>query len=232
MKHTLLTLLFLSACNLLPEAQPIPETSSYVNKTGSVMAAVVALVSATEDAQYGFPYCAGVIHESGLILTANHCIESYRKEQGPAALPQVVYFDSITTVRGSTAVTLMYANPDMDLAILRPRDIQFSDGLPLMTGHPTWGDEAISIGHPGGSVFFVSKGIVSHPHRAGSKGHLLTQTDTTAALGSSGGPLLTPRGHIMGIATSIPQIQNEGMHSMPYFIHVGTLREVLDKMLR
>ncbi len=107
-------------------------------------------------------------------------------------------------------VTVVGANPDVDLALLQfddpegapdVRPIELSDDAPQV------GQKAIAIGNPFGLASTVTTGIVSAVGRElTSIGQIeipMIQTDAAINPGNSGGPLLDSQGRLLGINTAI-----------------------------
>ena len=64
------------------------------------------------------------------------------------------------------------------------------------------GDEVLAIGHPRGLHFSTATGIISHDRRE-LDDQVFVQADVAINPGSSGGPLLDPKGYLVGIITSM-----------------------------
>lgn len=140
-----------------------------------------------------------VIMEDGTLLTNLHVVAG-------AEELRVTFFDGSV----STA-TLKGAQPDNDLAVLKPH--QIPDDLPPATmgasGRLAPGDEVAAVGFPFGIGPSVSAGVVSGLNREfkaedgerALKG--LIQFDAAANPGNSGGPLITMAGEVVGIVTAI-----------------------------
>ena len=92
----------------------------------------------------------------------------------------------------------------------------------------------IAVGNPFGMGTTVSHGMVSALHRSGL--HLggyqdFIQTDASLNPGNSGGPLVSLRGEIIGIATAItaPSGSNVGIG---FAIPVNKVREAVDRAVK
>jgi serine protease DegQ len=140
-----------------------------------------------------------VIVDNGTILTNLHVVAGSKRLK-------------VTFADGSESeATLVGAQPEHDLAVLRARSIP--DDLVAATMRSTGdlqpGDEVIAVGYPFGIGPSVSGGVVSGLKREfrSPQGHRkltnLIQFDAAANPGNSGGPLVTMDGSVVGIVTAI-----------------------------
>jgi S1-C subfamily serine protease len=140
-----------------------------------------------------------VIIDIGVILTNLHVVNE-------AKSLRVVFFDGFE----SDAVVID-TKPEHDLAVLRARTIP--DDLPAATLRSTQdlapGDHVVAVGFPFGIGPSVTSGVVSglrREFRSPGGQRLLTnliQFDAAANPGSSGGPLVTLDGEVVGVVTAI-----------------------------
>jgi S1-C subfamily serine protease len=140
-----------------------------------------------------------VIVESGLILTNLHVVEG-------ATSIKVVFADGLVS-----DAEIVKTQPDQDLAILKARTLP--DDLQAATMKSTAdlrpGDTVIAAGFPFGIGPSVTSGVVSglkREFRTPQGQQLLTnliQFDAAVNPGSSGGPLITPDGEVIGIVTAV-----------------------------
>lgn len=165
-----------------------------------------------------------VIHPSGYMLTNNHVIlhaENIR----------------ILTSKGADyGVIVVARDPAHDLALLKiqsPGNREFSV-LPLGDSDVVEpGDAVIAVGNPLGLGHTVTAGIISQTFRdlmaeqTAEGSHVeLIQTDTAINPGSSGGPLITMTGAVVGVNTAgILQAQNIG-----FAVPSGQVLEFLDQI--
>jgi serine protease DegQ len=155
------------------------------------------------DAESALPHRAigtgVVIVDNGTILTNLHVVAGSKRLK-------------VTFADGSESdATLVGAQPEHDLAVLRARSIP--DDLVAATMRSTAdlapGDEVIAVGFPFGIGPSVSGGVVSGLKREfrSPQGHRkltnLIQFDAAANPGNSGGPLVTMDGSVVGIVTAI-----------------------------
>jgi S1-C subfamily serine protease len=140
-----------------------------------------------------------VIVESGFILTNLHVVNE-------AKLLRVVFFDGTET--DATVINRMEKD---DLAVLKAKTVP--DDLPAATLRSTGdlmpGDHVVAVGFPFGIGPSVTAGVISglrREFRSPEGKQVLTnliQFDAAANPGSSGGPLVTLEGEVVGIVTAI-----------------------------
>jgi len=140
-----------------------------------------------------------VIVDSGIILTSLHVVAG-------AERVAVVFADG----HESDAI-VVGARPEHDLAVIRATSLP--DDIVAATLRSTQdlapGDDVVAVGFPFGIGPSVSAGVVSGLRREyySSQGERtlsnLIQFDAAVNPGSSGGPLVTAEGEVVGIVTSI-----------------------------
>jgi S1-C subfamily serine protease len=140
-----------------------------------------------------------VVVESGLILTSLHVVAG-------ADRIEVTFFDGL-----QSDATLVGAQPQNDLAVLQAKKLP--DDLVPATLRSTQslapGEGVIAVGFPFAIGPSVSAGVISglkrEYHSPEGKTLLtnLIQFDAAANPGSSGGPLVTNDGEVVGIVTAI-----------------------------
>jgi S1-C subfamily serine protease len=140
-----------------------------------------------------------VIVDTGIILTNLHVVA------GGDRLG-VVFFDGT-----ESEATVIGTQPENDLAVIQAKTLP-DDLVPATlrgTGDLALGDEVIAVGFPFGIGPSVTAGVVSglrRVHRSKDGTHNmvnLIQFDAAANPGSSGGPLVTAEGEVVGIVTAI-----------------------------
>jgi S1-C subfamily serine protease len=140
-----------------------------------------------------------VIVDKGVILTNRHVVAS-------AARVKVVFADGLESDASVVAL-----QPENDLAVLQAATIP-DDLVPATlrsTADLAPGDAVIAVGFPFGIGPSASAGVVSglrRTFRSPEGKQLLTnliQFDAAANPGSSGGPLVTTDGAVVGIVTAI-----------------------------
>jgi S1-C subfamily serine protease len=140
-----------------------------------------------------------VIVDKGVILTNLHVVAGAQRVK-------VTFFDGLESDAEVTGV-----KPEQDLAVLQAKTIP--DDLPAATlrstGDLAVGDDVVAVGFPFGIGPSASAGVVSglgREFRSPEGQRLLTnliQFDAAANPGSSGGPLVTRDGAVVGIVTAI-----------------------------
>jgi S1-C subfamily serine protease len=140
-----------------------------------------------------------VIVDKGIILTNLHVVA------GGDRLG-VVFFDGT-----ESEATVLGVQPENDLAVIQAKTLP-DDLVPATlrgTGDLAPGDEVIAVGFPFGIGPTTTSGVVSglrrvHRSRDGTRDIVnLIQFDAAANPGSSGGPLVTADGEVVGIVTAI-----------------------------
>jgi serine protease DegQ len=140
-----------------------------------------------------------VIVDDGTILTNLHVVYGVKRVR-------VTFHDG-----SESDAALVSAHPENDLAVIKA--LKIPDDLPSATmgsaSRLKPGDEVVAVGFPFGMGPSVSHGVVSGLNRefhSPEGERLLTQLiqfDAAANPGSSGGPLVTMQGDVVGIVTAI-----------------------------
>jgi S1-C subfamily serine protease len=184
------------------EAKPLPSQAAKAYEV--VRPSVVRVRGLGWDEETGEEIEKGVgsgvvIVDKGIILTNLHVVAGMRRVQ-------VVFADGL-----ESDATVMAVQPENDLAVILAKTLP--DDLVPATLRSTKdlapGDEVIAVGFPFGLGPSVSAGVVSglrREFRSPEGKRLLTnliQFDAAANPGSSGGPLVTADGEVVGIVTAI-----------------------------
>ena len=153
-----------------------------------------------------------VIVDDGTILTNLHVVAGAKRIG-------VIFADG-----HESEATVVGVRAEHDLAVIRAKSIP--DDLAAATLRSTadlrLGDEVIAVGFPFGIGPSVTSGVISglrREHQSPEGKRLLTnliQFDAAANPGSSGGPLLTTDGEVVGIVTGILNPSKQ-----PVFIGIG-----------
>lgn len=173
-----------------------------------------------------------VVSKDGLVATNYHVMAEATEAQ--ATFQNGASYD----IAGYVAV-----RPEEDLAIVRLREPPPLNPLPW-SRRPTLESLAsvIAIGHPSGMDFSPTDGKVSrmvqssqlpsHSRRflrqivSPTVDHLWIQHTAGISPGSSGGPLMTPNGEVVGVNTWVDRESRFG-----YALHVRHLEQLLDEPL-
>ena len=164
-----------------------------------------------EDAESGVG-TGVVIVDKGVILTNLHVVAGAKRIG-------LLFSDGT-----ESEADVISTQPENDLAVLQAKTIP--DDLPAATLRSTsdlaLGDEVVAVGFPFGIGPSVTSGVVSglrREYRSPEGKRLLTnliQFDAAANPGSSGGPLVTMDGEVVGIVTGILNPNNQRV-----FIGIG-----------
>ena len=148
-----------------------------------------------------------VILDTGVILTNLHVVTGARRLQ-------VVFADGT-----ESEAAVIRTQPEHDLAVIRAATVP--DDLTAATLTSTRdlapGDEVVAVGFPFGIGPSVTAGVVSglrREFRSPEGDRVLTnliQFDAAANPGSSGGPLVTTDGNVVGIVTAILNPHSQGV---------------------
>lgn len=175
-----------------PAARPSPSTSATLTVPAAYqrVAPSVVLIRTRHDLGTGV-----IVADDGTILTADHVVAS-------GGEITVTYADGTT----STAV-VETASATVDVATLRPQKLPSVVVPAYLGGAAEVGEAVVAIGDPLGLTDSVSSGVISGLDRsadtdAGKRTGLI-QFDASVNPGSSGGPLLDPRGLVIGIVDAI-----------------------------
>lgn len=142
-----------------------------------------------------------IVSEDGLVVTNYHVIDGGMESATV----------ELANGTGCEVVGVVAADPEADLALLQADFWWASDPvgnsgrdpniLVLATGAlPAVGSKVYAIGSPQGLTNTLSEGLVS-AHRTDSGDLTLIQTTAAVSPGSSGGPLLSEAGQVIGVVT-------------------------------
>ena len=134
------------------------------------------------------------------------------------------------------------SSPADDLALLEvdPEDVKEIDSLPLADSTQVRpGEMAVAIGSPFRQFNSLTVGVVSGTGR-GPASVLrrpipdMIQTDATLNPGNSGGPLLSSRGEVMGVTSSVRTdlLRDLGEYRIGFAVPSNTIKDLLPKLLK
>lgn len=197
------------------ETKPLPSRAAqaYEIIKGSVVRVRALGVEGDADKDEERSVGTGVIiMDDGTILTNLHVVAGAKRIN-------VVFPDGF-----ESDATIVGARPEHDLAVIRTKAVpdDLTPATLRSTGDLRLGDEVVAVGFPFGIGPSVSSGVISglrREHRSPEGKRLLTnliQFDAAANPGSSGGPLITMDGEVVGIVTGILNPNKE-----PVFIGIG-----------
>jgi serine protease DegQ len=184
------------------ETKPLPSQSAkaYEVLRPSVVRVRGLGANASEDEDNEIGVGSGVIIvDKGTILTNMHVVAG-------AEHVSVTFWDG-----HESPATVIGVRPEHDLAVLQPESVP-DDLVPATlrsTSDLRPGDEVVAVGFPFGIGPSVSSGVISglgRNFRSPQGKRVLTnliQFDAAANPGSSGGPLVTNQGEVIGIVTAI-----------------------------
>ena len=166
-----------------------------------------------------------VIVDDGTVLTNLHVVYG-------ASRVMVTFHDG-----SESEAELLSVHPENDLAVIKVRKVP--DDLPVATLGPAGrlkpGDEVVAVGFPFGIGPSVSAGVVSGVNReflSPEGKRVLTgliQFDAAANPGSSGGPLVTMQGDVVGIVTAILNPTGSGTFiGVGFAVTIGAARRAVD----
>lgn len=229
MKNFLVVLIFLliaSCFSVRPE--PRTDFDHMLNSTA-------ALVSYQPSDQEYHILCAGVFISEVQVLTAAHCVAVERQPRPGRSSYAVRDFVEVVTYADfnlNHAVTTTHifvvesVDFELDLALLQTvGDIEpgeFEVATISDVSYPGIGSEVFSVGHPLEIAWNVSSGIISRRQSMNGRTQIV-HSSTQSYFGSSGGPLFSRDGEVIGIAHAI--LVNQSW--LPLFIGPRSIRGFL-----
>lgn len=128
----------------------------------------------------------GVILHNGTVLTARHVID------GAGMLVVTTYSGRVVTA------SKIWTSADTDIAILQT---SLGEGLALDCRKPVWGEHISVVGFPMDLGWILTSGVVAATEPDPDTG--LYPINVSVSPGSSGGPVLSAGGKIIGIVAQI-----------------------------
>ncbi len=185
--HVLAAVLF-----AVPPAPPAPATPAtpiqqLAERVRPSVVEIIGTVAGSGDTSYGTGFA---FREPTLVATNAHVIKGVEDLM-------------VRTWDGAllASVEVLHEDTAIDLAILRVKGLRAAP-LPFASGAvPPVGTPVVAVGHPRGYEFTVSNGIVSALRSIDEGGPELIQTTAPISPGSSGGPLLSMAGEVVGVCS-------------------------------
>jgi S1-C subfamily serine protease len=171
--------------------------------------------------------CGGLVEGSGYIASKDTVVTNAHVVAG-VSKPTVI------DQAGRHATTVVWFDPDLDVAILRVTGLS---GTPLttLTGKSENGTPAVVVGYPGGGNFAAKPASISDQFTA--TGHnIYGQGDTNRSIyelkadiipGNSGGPLLNKDGAVIGLIFAQSTAYDQVGYALTMQPVVGDLNQAL-----
>jgi len=162
-----------------------------------------------------------IVTDTGTVLTANHVISG-------GGTISIVFVDGT-----KAAATVAAADPKKDIATLTPTKLPEVVVAATLGGGVGVGADVVAIGNPLGLRDSTTTGVVSGLNReakfngTGTRGigslSGLIQFDAAANPGSSGGPLLSAQGLVVGVVVSIADPgRDDAFAGIGFAVPIGT----------
>ncbi len=162
-----------------------------------------------------------VVDPSGLVLTNAHVVMDERSGHPYAMVEVMLKPAHLSGVPAQDltqrfSATIEHVDSTLDLAVLQVQSgVSFPVVLALGNSDQAGiGEAVVAIGHPEkGGLWTLTTGVISSTFDAygGVEGKHVFQTETSLNRGNSGGPLLNPSGHVVGINTAVARVADDGM---------------------
>ena len=205
------------------QTQPQPD-SSLATAVDSVRRAVVTIFHDTNSFGSGF-----IVQRRKWLATNHHVVTgaltatAFRKQDGK---------DEPLTIEVEGFVA---CDPGADLVILALKEDWPAEPLKLSATRPRLGDDVFAIGTPKGLAETITKGIISQLRSAAdigqenlASGTQIIQTDAFMTEGSSGGPLCSTSGHVVGINTFVQKNDTDNVE-FHFAVSVEELSRLVQK---
>lgn len=110
-----------------------------------------------------------------------------------------------------------------DIAVIKVRAFKPLPTVALADGEVEAGEEAVAIGNPQGLEHTVSTGVISAFRQA--EGYRLMQISVPISPGSSGGPLFSMNGRVIGITSA--GVVGEGAQNLNFAVPIAYVKPLL-----
>ena len=190
-------------------AMPTTPKEVYAARAGSVVVVQVRQPAPPElSGLLGLKEVEG--HGSGFVVDGNLVVTNHHVA-GDAASIRIRLKDGRTFDK----VKVLVSDPQNDLCVLAVDGDLGVPAMPLAAAEPVVGDALVVIGSPLGLDHTLTTGLVSAVRDQNST-HML-QMDAVVAPGSSGGPVFSGSGDVVGVATAM---QGQGLNFAVGVSHV------------
>jgi len=169
-----------------------------------LLPSVVIINSRTDDDFSTTKLGTGFFIYPGVVVTAYHVIAD-RNVIEISRYNSARDYESTRYNLEYDSVSLVGYDPLIDIAILRINDANIMGAVIPWGERPSVGDVTVSIGHPLGYEYTVTKGIVSYVGRRNDiyEFNKYIQTDAPINSGNSGGPLFNDKGEVIGLMQAV-----------------------------
>lgn len=203
----LVAVLLTSCGSAFPQYTRTPDEVSFINS------ATIALVKYSDlDGEYAIT-CTGAFVDFNVVLTAAHCVDADELIYRVALFNDWRFGDKSDPDYGYEFL-LVNMDTQNDIAMLvSGESLPPHESLRLADVAPSTGENVIIVGHPAGSGWTLTSGVVSYGYRRGdafSEDSLWLQSDAGMFYGNSGGPIMNHENDLVGIVS----------HGLPY-THLG-----------
>jgi S1-C subfamily serine protease len=143
--------------------------------------------------------CGGIVEGSGFVAAANEVVTNAHVVAG-VSNPLVI------DTKGSHKATIVFFDPDLDIAVLRTSGLAGAP-LPMNTATAPSGTPGVVLGYPGGGDFSTTAAAVIESFNAHGR-NIYNQGETQRNIysikshveeGNSGGPLINKNGEVIGV---------------------------------
>jgi S1-C subfamily serine protease len=184
----------------------VPDFARVTERVGPSVVTVISTVP--RDGERGSKVVRGlgsgmIVSVDGQILTNEHVVAAASRVEVELSTHELI------------PATVKIAEPLLDLALLQlDEDVGGLEPVEFIDRHPRPGEWVMAVGQPFGLGNTVTVGVVSglgrdhddlgRPEALRKEGvWSFIQTDASINIGNSGGPLVSPDGHVVGITTAV-----------------------------
>lgn len=167
---------------------------------------------------------SGFFIEPNRLVTNHHVVYSEQAKRFCSYAQVRTHDGTVLEVEGVVALDGVH-----DLAILEVSDALGSERrvLPIRKETPRIGEEVFALGAPRGLEFSVSQGVVSSHRKADEDDPIddvdVFQTDAAISPGSSGGPLISRQGEVIGVVYATLRGPSQNLNFVQYAWRIAEL---------